>query len=177
MPQSNPAPARCRTVFIPCPNQASEQVNSNMTSAQHNTVSVHLLQRQQALGCPAEGLRRKHIGNLPHQPRKWHLPDEELCGPLVFPDLPQRHCAWPVSVWLLHAPCPRRSVGLMCMGCGRSAQQLCAERELCSRYPRLACLCLWLGSASCPCGLWSAFCVRLLCPLFAQATAALLLQT
>jgi hypothetical protein len=75
-------------------------------TAAHQTASLdastHLLQRQQALCCPAKGRWRKHIGDLPHQPRKRHFPDEQLCGSLVLSDFPQRDCAWPISVRLFH---------------------------------------------------------------------------
>ena len=43
------------------------------------------------------------LGNLSHQPLKWHLAEEQLGGLLVPPDLPQGNSSGPVPVWLLHS--------------------------------------------------------------------------
>ena len=74
---------------------------------------THLLQREQALCCPAKGLRSEHVGDLSHQPREGHFPDEQVRGALVLPDLSQRDCARPVPVRLLHTACQQTTSALL----------------------------------------------------------------
>ena len=47
------------------------------------------------------------LGNLTDQPLEWELPDEELGGLLVPPDLPEGNGAGPVAVGLLDSPSGR----------------------------------------------------------------------
>merc|ERR1719285_302873 len=44
------------------------------------------------------------LSNLTNQPLEGQLSDQQLCGFLVPPDLPESNCARPVAVGLLHTP-------------------------------------------------------------------------
>lgn len=43
------------------------------------------------------------LSDFPHQSLERKLADQKLGTLLVLPDLPQSHCSWPETMWLLHS--------------------------------------------------------------------------
>ena len=59
-----------------------------------------LLEGEEALGRPPKGLGRDVVRDLAREAREGELPDEEVRGALVAPDLAQRDGAGPEAVRL-----------------------------------------------------------------------------
>ena len=55
-----------------------------------------LLESQNSAGLESQ-VSLEVLCNLTDKPLERQLPDQELCGLLVLPDLTQSHCSWPVS--------------------------------------------------------------------------------
>ena len=89
------------------------------------------------------------LGNLPDKTLEGKLADEELCGFLVPPDLPQGHGARPVPVWLLNSP----------SGWGRFASSLCGQL-FSGGLPTGGFPCSLLGACHCWCAVQNILILR-----------------